>query len=96
MANIYASASVDGILVFEDTYKPSSGASRNHILLQARYAIEQFISIRYNLSDEGEDLIFDTMNEDEELLQMTLGYSESWISKDGLVTIVVALEEDGD
>lgn len=96
MAEIYAHASVEGKTVFEGTYPQALGVPRERIFIKARYAVEQFISIHYNLSEDGEILLFDTMNEDEELSYMALGYAESWISKDGLVSIVLELEEDGD
>ena len=40
--------------------------SRDRILLRARVAVEQFISIRYNLSAKGEDQVFNAMNDDAE------------------------------
>lgn len=96
MANIYAHASVEGTTVFEETYAPKSRVSRDRILIKVRSAVEQFISTRYDLSYKGEDLVFAALNDDEEMIEMMLGYSESWISKDGLVSIVVELEEEGD
>lgn len=89
MATTTATATVGEHTVYERTFTAEESTSRAIAFIKARSAVTQAISMKYGLSEKGEEIIHEKLNEDIKLRELAMGLRDTWSSPSSKASITI-------